>query len=99
MVSEREIKRRIRRFLPDSEISKEGLVKLKGEIEKEIDMVISDAVQRFKELNKLREIQKLPQLKRFIHGRFKYFETAESGGEIGQTNKDTISSKVDVEVV
>lgn len=86
----------------DGEISQECVKKLGMIVSDFVDELIKEGVEEFNKHNRLREIQKLPKLKRLDVSIFKNLSTnvynsvtGRNNGEIGQNNSDTIFLKAD----
>jgi hypothetical protein len=95
MVSERYLKRRIKRqFI--GPVSKRSLVYLKAYCENLIDDVIRKAIEEFQEHNRFRQIHGLPELKRIPANLFKNLRTILfkpepdlNNGKAGEDNRKT----------
>jgi predicted transcriptional regulator len=99
--------RRILKTHTDKEVTREGVTYVKEFVENLLKEIAEECIKEQEEQNRLRRIQKLPQLKRIQVSAFKrllgslFNETPDFNmGEVAQYSSDTtLSYKADIEVV
>ena len=101
--------KRVRRILKENiegDVSQDGIIYVKEFIECVIVEIAKASIRELEKYNHLRQIQRMPQLKRIPAFIFKKVSTQTykqmsdfNDEEGGQYNRDTSFSKADVEVV
>lgn len=99
--------RRVLKTHTDKEVTREGVTYVKEFVENLLKEIAEECIKEQEEQNRLRRIQKLPQLKRIQVSVFKrlldslFNETPDFNmGEVAQYSSDTtLSDKADMEIV
>ncbi len=107
MISNKEIRRIVKRYLGENQISEEVIECIKRDCVKYIDDICKLLSDDFNENNRYRETAKLPKMKRLQVIEYKNLLTRTNKqnvdfnmGVVGENNRDTtISKKQKIEVV